>query len=304
MPRFIACLYLASAMLMTGANVPIGKIVVQTLPVTAFTFLRFAAASLVLAVLAHRETGARLTDLTGRDWLDVGAMSLLGMVLYTIFILEGVKRTSGVDAGIILATLPAVVALLGAVFLRERPSPTQLIAVLMAAGGVALILVRAPQAATAAAGTLLGDLLVGAAVLGEAAFVLLSRRLSAVLSPVRLALAGSVSACLLALPVALGSAELWRLAAVPAATWMLAGWYTLSASILCLVLWYRGVGHVETWMAGVCTACLPLAALAVSVLVLGEPLSWAQTAGAALVVLAIATGSLLPHGSGRSSART
>ena len=91
----------------------------------------------------------------------------------------------------------------------------------------------------------------------------------------------------------LGSGELAQLGNVSLLTWGLAGWYTLSASVLCLLLWYRGVGHVETWMAGVCTACLPLAALAVSVFILDEPLTGAQAAGALLVILAILTGSLL-----------
>jgi drug/metabolite transporter (DMT)-like permease len=293
MPRTLACLYLACAMLMTGANVPIGKVIVASMPVYAFTFLRFAAASAVLALLASREGGPRLGELQRHDWRDIAAMSLLGMVLYTVFILEGVKRTSGVDAGILLATLPAVVALLGAVVLRERPGAANILTVAMAASGVALILARETPAVAGQASTLLGDLLVGAAVLGEAAFVVLSRRLSGVLSPVRLAFAGSLAACALSVPPALGSGELARLGGVSLEIWGLAGWYTLSASVLCLLLWYRGVAHVETWMAGICTACLPLAALAVSVLVLGEPLTWTQAGGAALVVLAILTGSLV-----------
>lgn len=300
MSRLMACLSLAAAMLMTGANVPIGKVIVATMPIYAFASLRFTAATLLLAVIARNEKGPRLGDLTRHDWLSVAAMSLFGMVLYTIFILEGVKRTSGVDAGILLATLPAVVAVLGAVFLRERPGPLQLAAVAMAAGGVALILAHEGAPGSAATNSLIGDALVGGAVLGEAAFVVLSRRMSAILSPIRLALAGSLCACVLSIPPTLAWGELHRLAAVPVSTWVLAGWYTLSASILCLWLWYLGVGHVETWMAGVCTACLPLAALGVSVLALGEPLTSVQTAGATLVVLAILAGSVV---SGRDKNR-
>ena len=80
---------------------------------------------------------------------------------------------------------------------------------------------------------------------------------------------------------------------MPLFTWGLAAWYMLSASILCLWFRYRGVGHVETWMAGVCTACLPLSALTVSVVFLGESLSGAQAAGAVCVVVAILMGSLV-----------
>ena len=295
MTRTLACLSLASAMVMTGANVPIGKVIVADLPVYQFAVLRFLGASLLLAMLSWHETGPRLSDLSWRDWRDVTAMALLGMVLYTVFILEGVRRTTSADAGIILATLPAVVAVLGAVVLRERVGMRQLGAVALAAGGIALILTGGAGGggpATTGAGSLLGDALVGGAVLGEAAFVLLSRRLSGVLSPVRLALAGSLVACVLSLPMAMIAGEVARLAEVSWRVWALAGWYTLSASVLCLVLWYRGVGHVETWMAGICTACLPLSALAVSVVFLGEAVSAAQAAGAALVLLAIGMGSL------------
>ena len=204
MSRSRACLYLACAMIMTGANVPIGKVIVASLPVYGFAAVRFLTAGVLLALLDSRETGTRLADLTWRDWRDVGAMTLLGMVPYTVFILEGVKRTSGVDAGIILSTLPALVALLGAVFLRERPAAVQLAAIVLAVAGVALILTCGVQAG-GTAGSLLGDALVGAAVAGEATFVLLSRRLSGVLSPIRLAFAGSLIAGVLALPMAIAS---------------------------------------------------------------------------------------------------
>ena len=304
MTRPLACLSLCLAMVMTGANVPIGKIVVASLTVSAFAVLRFLAASVLLAILSSRESGPGLASLDRRDWRDVVAMALLGMVLYTVFILEGVRRTSSADAGIILAALPAVVALLGAVVLRERVGWPQGVAVALAAGGIGLILTQGtggtggsgPGGVGIGPGSrLTGDALVGAAVLGEAAFVLLSRRLSRVLSPVRLALAGSLTACALSLPLALMTGDLGRLADVSPRIWALAGWYTLSASVLCLMLWYRGVGHVETWMAGICTACLPLSALVVSVVFLGEPLSSAQLAGAALVLLAIGVGSLAGH---------
>lgn len=299
MTRFAACLSLAAAMVMTGANVPIGKVIVESLPVPMFAVLRFAAASVLLAVLAACADGPRLRALTARDWRDIGLMSLLGMVLYTVFILEGLRRTSSVDAGLILATLPAVAALLGALLLGERLGWAQALAVGLAAAGVALILAAGGGGSAGTARSVLGNVLVGAAVVGEASFVLLSRRLSGILSPIRLALAGSLAATLLSLPLVWGPLALSPnpgvpLASVPMHIWLLAGWYTLSASVLCLLLWYRGIGHVETWMAGICTACLPVAALAISVGVLGEPLTPAQAGGAVLVLLAILAGSLVP----------
>ena len=82
----------------------------------------------------------------------------------------------------------------------------------------------------------------------------------------------------------------WR--AIDARSACLFVWYAMTASIVCTVLWYRGVAHVETWAAGLATTAVPVSALAVSVLILGEPLSAAQLAGASLVIAAILAGTL------------
>ena len=79
---------------------------------------------------------------------------------------------------------------------------------------------------------------------------------------------------------------------VGAATWGLALWYTATSSIVCTVLWYRGVAEVATWQAGLATTAVPVAALGVSALLLGEAIGPFQLAGAGLVIAAIAVGAL------------
>jgi drug/metabolite transporter (DMT)-like permease len=82
---------------------------------------------------------------------------------------------------------------------------------------------------------------------------------------------------------------------VAAGTWLLGLWYALASSVVCLWLWYRGLPHVETWLAGLATAAVPVAALAVSALYLDEAIGLSRLAGAALVIAAIALGALAPR---------
>jgi hypothetical protein len=42
---------------------------------------------------------------------------------------------------------------------------------------------------------------------------------------------------------------------------LLGTWYALASGVLCPWLWYRGFARVETWLAGLATAAVPLAAL-------------------------------------------
>jgi probable blue pigment (indigoidine) exporter len=67
--------------------------------------------------------------------------------------------------------------------------------------------------------------------------------------------------------------------------------------VFCLWLWYGGLPHVETWLAGLATAAMPVTALAASALYLGETIGPVRLAGAALVIAGIVLGALSPQAS-------
>jgi drug/metabolite transporter (DMT)-like permease len=287
-PR-LAALSLVAAMALTGSNVAFGKAIAAAVPVYLFVLFRFLVASAALAPMARVEPGPRLSAMSPTQWRDLTLMALLGMVGFTVLMLEGLKRTAAADAGIITATLPAVVAAFGVVFMGERLSRAQAVAVALGVAGLALV-----QATGAARGTstLVGNLLVLAAVLCEASFVFLGKRLAPPYRPLRLALGANLAGLVLSVPLALTTAPGFDVRSVTPEIWLLATWYALSASVLCLWLWYAGLPHVETWLAGLATAAIPVTALASSALYLGETIGWAQLAGAGLVIAAIALGAL------------
>lgn len=299
MQRPLAMLSLIAAMSLTGANVPFGKAIIAELSINSFLTTRFAIAALVLISLAPLERGPGLRTLDIRQWAVVCVLGLVGSVLYTLMLLEGVKRTSAADAGIILAALPAVVTLIGAM-LGARVQPGQWMMIALAVTGLSIIAAHAASTAPTTGSSLVGNGLIGLAVLCEATFVLAARRIAAQLGPIRLSLAVSVvslAACLFALPP--DAAEI--LAGLSkATTLLLVVWYALTSSVVCTVLWYRGVRHVEPWAAGLATAALPVVALVASRIVLGEPISWQQGLGAVLVVAAIAVGAFSRRPDGRS----
>jgi drug/metabolite transporter (DMT)-like permease len=116
-------------MAITGANVTLAKAIAAEVPVYIFVLFRFAVASAALMLLVRGEAGPRLAHMQPAQWRDLTLMALIGMVGFTALMFEGVKRTAAADAGIITATLPAVVAALGVAFAGDRLSRPQLIAV-------------------------------------------------------------------------------------------------------------------------------------------------------------------------------
>ena len=304
MSRTTAMLMLVASMAMTGANVPIAKRLLPEFAPEQLLLLRFALASVVLLPLSAFESGPPLGSLSKRQWGVIAILAAVGSVLFTSFILAGVQRTSGASAGIILAALPAVVALIGCA-LGERLRRGELAMIALAVAGIALVQANpsaspsgspasSPFAGSEAAipDALAGNLLILMAVLCEATFVVAARRISADVPPLRLSLAVamvSLAMCIAPAWLAQGGAPL---GGVGIGTWALFGWYTLTASALCTVLWYLGVGRVETWAAGLATAAVPVSALAVSALWLGETISLVQLLGAGLIVAAITAGTL------------
>jgi len=288
MSRLSAALCLVLAMSFTGANVPIGKVVVTEVPVLAFLALRFAVASLALALLVRREPGPTIASFDAADWRDAVWMSLVGSVLFTFFMLEGAKRTAAADAGLIAATIPAAVTIMGALIRRRWPRPRELATVLLACSGLAVMQVGVTGGSSSA----VGNALVVAAVLCEASFVLVSQRISARIKPIRLSLVVAALSLLFVLPFAAPSIFATDWTAVSPAIWALAVWYALSASVFCTIFWYTGAGHVEPWVAGLATAALPITAVTVAALALGEPLDAPRLAGGAMVVAAIVIAAL------------
>jgi drug/metabolite transporter (DMT)-like permease len=289
-PRLFAALSLSAAMALTGANVAFGKTIVAEIPVYVFVLFRFAIASAALALMAWTEQGPRLIEMNARQWRDLALMALLGMVGFTVLMFEGLRRTAAADAGIIMAVLPAVVAVFGVVFAGDRLSRSQLAAVVLAVAGLALV---QGIGVGGGAGMLLGNALVVGAVLCEASFVVLGKRLAPPYRPLRLALGANLAGLAFSLPLAIAT---WPpgfdVRGVEPRMWLIGTWYALSASVFCLWLWYRALPHARTWLAGLATAAVPVAALAASALALGETIGPVRFAGAALVILAIVVGVL------------
>lgn len=289
-----AYLQLVAAMALAGSTVAVGKIVVEHLPVFLFATIRLAIATVILWPLAARESGTRLRDLSRSQWRDVSLLALFGVFLFTILTLFGVTYTSAAAAGVIIGAVPAAVALLAWLILRERLSPRVIAAVVIAGVGIAALNVNG-AASTAGPRPLLGNAFVVAAVFAEGLFIVYLKRLSGLLRPIRMALAVNIVGLMLLVPFGAATFSTVDLAAVPPVIWGWVVYYALTASVLALILWYHAIAKVPAAHAGVFAGILPLSAIAVAVVGLGEPITLTLVVGAALVLFAIVLGTVQPN---------
>ncbi|MDN3565760.1 DMT family transporter [Paeniroseomonas aquatica] len=275
----LAYAQLSAAMALVGANVAVGKLLAEALPVPLILALRCLLACLVLWPLARLIEGrVRVAPGVLRN---LALQALVGTVLYNAGLLAGLRLTTALEAGLVLATLPAVVALGSAAWLRERLSARQWLAACLAAGGMAA-LTLARLGGGGGVGNLLGNALVFGGVLGEAAYVLLAKRIVGRVPVVTASLWMQAFSAAMLLPLALLGLGALPVLADPALAGLLV-FHSLTASVLCLLLWYAGLRRVPAGVAGVFTALLPASAAAVAVLVLGEAFSAVHGVGFVLM---------------------
>lgn len=283
-----ACL--ASSMVLVGSYVGLSRLLVAVFPIFLLAWLRFGIAAVAMARWVHRtKDEPRLTG--AQRWLLFWE-SFFGNFLFSICMLLGVAATSAVAAGVVMAGIPAAVALLSRWLLGERIRPRVMAGIVCAVAGIALLAIsrhngHAAGSPDAAAGGApwWGYVLLLGAVTCEATYVVLGKRLTSVGVPPR-RISALINLWGLALVTPLGAWQAFQYDFGQARTqdWALLTFYALAASMVTVWLWMKGLRRVPAQQAGVFTVLLPLASCAVGVLFLGEHLGWSQVLSLALAV--------------------
>jgi drug/metabolite transporter (DMT)-like permease len=321
----IACLILS--MSLVGSYVALSKPLTLVLPVLLLAWLRFGIGG--LAMLRWLKKPIHEPAMSPQTKRLVFIESLLGNFLFSICMLYGVSMTSAVNAGIIMAMIPAVVALMSWVFLGERIGLRIWVAIGLGVLGIALYTLSnsehfrqyirwieensafelfslsanrnttldttikaVPSAALPASSTWLGNLLLAGAVLCEAAYAVIGKKLTAALSPKRISALINAWGFTLMTPLGVYVAWQFDFQSVSVSNWLLLVFYALAASVWSVWLWMTGLKVIPASAAGVYTVFLPIAAALVGVFVLGENLNNVQIIGFALALIGVVLATL------------
>jgi drug/metabolite transporter (DMT)-like permease len=279
-------------MSLVGSYVALSKPLAMVFPVFLLAWLRFGIGGVAMLRWLRKPSSEPL--LSAQTRILVFLESFLGNFLFTICMLFGVSMTTAVSAGVIMSAIPAVVALMSRVFLKEVISPRVWGAVLCGALGISLLSWAKSGAAVNGHGLLheagtsdmawLGDLLIFGAVLCEASYAVIGKKLTAVMGPKRISAVINLWGFALMTPFGLYAALRFDFTGVPAGMWLLLLFYALAASVWTVWLWMTGLKSVPASRAGVFTVMLPVSAAMVGILVLGETLGGMQIAAFALAL--------------------
>lgn len=249
----------------------------------SFTWMRVLLATITLFVVAFAQRKAWPSR---RDVLWLLALGVLGNGIYQLFFVFGVARTRVGNAALIVASVPAFIAIIGRVRGVDRISRRGMAGIALSIAGVGVVMYGSTTAA-ATPGSALGILLMLCAVACWCVFTVALQPFSMRVDTVQinaLTVAGGMIPLLFATPLVLATTPF---AAAPASAWL---WLMYSAVVsmgLAYLFWYRGLRVLGPTRTSVYGNLQPLIAILVGWALLSEvPTLW-QIVGALTIITGI-----------------
>lgn len=281
----------AYAALTISALVWGGSIVGQKLALGAFSavetsLIRGIGALAILIPLWWWTEGNR-TTLTARDLkvLSLLGLFVLGNHLLTLF---GLRYIGASTAGVLIGASPAITALLSSLLVRDMPFNQVAGGCAVSFAGVALV---SGVGGDAPIGDhpWLGGTLVLLGLVSWALYSIGGRQVMNRLSPLTVNWTTLLLSLLLQIPLLSTDQKMLvtGTSAVPVSGWLAVGYLIVFATALGQQAWLYGVQGVGPSRAGVFVNLIPVSALLLSAVILGEAIGTREIAGIVLILMGV-----------------
>ena len=271
-----------------GSATPISQIIGQSFPTFIASLGRMLIAALLLAPLVITQRQA-VRDLSRRELTSLALITVFGMVGFTLFLLYGLSLTTGVAASVIMATTPTMTAVGAWLFFSESLTKLKGIALALAFVGVAVVNIS--QFGQGGGGDwtaiVFGGLLVFGAVCCQALYTLAGKPAGEQLTPVQITGVTSAAAAVLFVPLALFQVGSFDTSQVETSGLVALLWWGAGTLALGTLFMYSGMQKASGLIASAFTGVMPISALVLSYVLLGEPFRWIHVVGFAVVIASI-----------------
>jgi drug/metabolite transporter (DMT)-like permease len=284
-PRTLIYLMGAGTVILWGASFPLTKLALQWAGPTTIAFLRWAISSVFLVGwIISRGRLPVATNLLRQRGATTLWVALTGITLFYFLENLALRYTTVVNAGV-LANLTAVfLALLGALWLKERLARTEAIAIAVAFGGAALVSQGAGHLSLTTTG-LRGDLLMIVATLFAAVYSVGGKELVTEYPADTVVTVVATLGTIMLLPLALWEGMTLNL---PVAAWGAILVLGLGSGALANLWWMQILRHTKAARAGMMLLAIPVVSTVMAVIFLGEALRPVVLLGGVLVLAGVA----------------
>ncbi len=264
-----------------------GSIVAQKIALGSFSAVEASVlrdvGGLTILLATWWWQGETLVKLSAADLRTLGLLGL-GVLGNHLFILFGLKYVSGSIAGVIIGSAPVATALLSALLIQDVPLRTVWAGGLLSCVGVGLVSVAGFRAAGEQ--PLLGGALVFLGVVSWALYSIGSRAIMDRVPALTVNWTTLLVATMIQLPLLWFDHKMMRagVVTVTLSDWLALGYLVVFATAVAQQAWLFGVQGIGPSRASILGNLTPVAAVALSVLILHESVGVIEVVGIVLIL--------------------
>lgn len=261
-----------------GGTFPAAKIALQDFDAFTLALLRYSLASSALLLVTYLR--GRMKKVERHDLPRLILLGVLAIPLNQLLFLYGLQFTTPARSAIWFGATPIFVFLLAVPLLGEKASIRKVIGTIASFAGVALIL----EGGGSNGGTMVGDLIVIAAVISWAFYTVLGKPLLRKYGPLAMTAYALSIGTAVYLPFGIYLARHFDFTQVSTAGWAGLLYIALATSVIGYSIWYWALARMEAIKLAIFQNIQPVAGTALSVIFVGETLGVFFFIGGILIV--------------------
>lgn len=272
------------AMLWGGTFIA-GRVAAVEMAAPTAALWRYVIATVILVAASFAfEHG--LPRLSRAQWLGVSLLGLTGVAIYNLCFMFGMQTVPASRGSLIIATVPAATLLGGALFLHESLTLRRVAGVMIALLGVAIELGHGNPLVLFDGHAGIGEAALFGGVIAWAAYTLIGKRLLADMSPLAATTYAALTGTAMLGAVCVVKGDL----VLPHAN--LRGWLALAymgvlGTAVAFIWFYEGVRTIGPARSMVFVNLVPIFAIALAMLLLGERIELSMVVGAVFVIAGV-----------------
>ncbi|MBW1841874.1 MAG: EamA family transporter [Deltaproteobacteria bacterium] len=269
-----------------GGTFIAGRIIAKDVGPFSAAFLRFAIASVFLIFFTWK-VERKLTFPEKGQIIPIILLGLTGVFSYNVFFFKGLKLINAGRAAIIIANNPILIAIFSAYFFKEKLNLMKVIGITVSVAGAIVVISKGNLSEILHQGIGWGEIFIFGCVLSWVAYSLIGKTVMKNLSPLAAVSYSAVIGTVLLFVPAYFEGVVENLTHYPARDWLSLFYLGFFGTVIGFVWYYEGIKKIGPTKASLFINFVPISAVLLAFLILGEPITPSLFIGTLLVTIGV-----------------
>ncbi|MED4018696.1 DMT family transporter [Sutcliffiella cohnii] len=263
-----------------------GKYAVVSFEPATVAFLRFLGAAIILFPIMWTVEKNR-PKRTKKDYLLFAILGLTGIAIYNICFFLASKHAPVIKSSLFIAANPILIVLLSSIFLKEKLTKNHIIGMVIALTGVSFIITEGDFASLIQLGFEPIDLILLGAVISWALYSVVGKVVLAKFSSISSTTYAVGFGTLFLLPFAIYETSWADIQSASLTAWLSIGHMSVFVTVISFVMYYYGIKEVGAAKSSIFINVMPLSAVIMATIILGETFTLFHAIGATFVIIGV-----------------